>query len=111
MTLNICFDYGARDEILTACRGLAAQCASGELKASEITEDLFSSRLLTGHCVCDPDILIRTSGEERISNFLLWQIAYTELFFLDKCWPEMEKQDLLKIITAYAKGRERRYGR
>ena len=111
MTLNVCFDYGAREEILSTCRNLAEQCATGQLKASEITNDLFSSRLTTGHCGCDPDVLIRTSGEERLSNFLLWQIAYTELFFLDKTWPEMEKIDLLEILWSYAKGRERRFGR
>ena len=111
MTLNVCFDYGAREEILLTCRDLAEQCAAGQLKASEITNDLFSSRLTTGHCACDPDVLIRTSGEERISNFLLWQIAYTELFFLDKTWPEMEKKDLLEILWSYAEGRERRFGR
>jgi undecaprenyl diphosphate synthase len=66
--------------------------------------------MLTGHC-CDPDVVIRTSGEERLSNFLLWQSAYSELFFLKKQWPELKKEDLIGVIRGYAEGRERRYGK
>lgn len=110
MLLNVCISYGSRGEILDACRSLAKDCAQGKLSADHITEADFGQRLLTNHCP-DPDILIRTSGEVRISNFLLWQLAYTEMFFLDKNWPEIQKDDLLSIIQKYAMGRQRRFGR
>ena len=110
LTLNVCLSYGSRGEIVHACRAIAKDCAAGKINAEQITEDLISDKMLTSHSV-DPDILIRTSGEERISNFLLWQLAYTELFFLDKDWPELEKEDILKVIRSFAKGRDRRYGK
>ena len=93
-----------------ACRELVRASVQGEIQVDAITEASFGSRLLTGK-VPDPDILIRTSGELRISNFLLWQLAYSEMFFLDKKWPEIEKKDLLEIVRAYASGRERRFGK
>jgi undecaprenyl diphosphate synthase len=110
LTLNVCLSYGSRGEIVHACRNIAQECASGKLKPADITEDTISQNLLTSHSV-DPDVLIRTSGEERISNFLLWQLAYTELFFLEKDWPELEKEDFLKVIRTFAKGRQRRFGK
>jgi len=109
LTLNVCLSYGSRGEIVAACRGLAIECVDGRLKPEAITENTISQSLLTNHSV-DPDVLIRTSGEERISNFLLWQLAYTEFFFLDKDWPELEKEDFLKVIRSFAQGRQRRFG-
>lgn len=109
LTLNVCLSYGSRGEITQAVRGIGEDCASGKLKSDQITEDTISERLLTAPCV-DPCVLIRTSGEERISNFLLWQLAYTELFFLEKDWPELDKEDFLTVIRSFAKGRQRRFG-
>lgn len=110
LQMNICLSYGSRGEIVNACRDLAVDCVAGNLKPEQITEDTFQKRLLTGHCG-DVDVLIRTSGEIRISNYLLWQLAYSEMFFLSKNWPELEKYDLLEVIRNYAKGRNRRYGK
>ena len=109
LTLNVCLSYGSRGEIAGACRNIANDCLVGKLKPQDVTERTISLNLLTSHSV-DPDVLIRTSGEERISNFLLWQLAYTELFFLDKDWPELEKEDFLKVIRHFAQGRQRRFG-
>lgn len=110
LVMNICLSYGSRGEILNVARSLAADAASGLLSAEQIDEAEFHRRLLTSHCG-DPDVLIRTSGEVRISNYLLWQLAYSEMFFLDKTWPAVEKEDLLTVIRAYANGRIRRYGK
>jgi undecaprenyl diphosphate synthase len=110
MTLNVCLSYGSRGEILNACRSIARECVAGTLHPDTLTEDAISERLLTAHNP-DPDVLIRTSGEERISNFLLWQLSYTELFFLEKDWPELDKEDFLKVIRTFAKGRQRRFGK
>lgn len=108
--VNVCLSYGSRGEIVRACREMVTACVQGKRRIQDITEDSFGEYLLTRD-LPDPDILIRTSGEVRISNFLLWQVAYAELFFLDKKWPEMEKQDLLRILRTYAKGRQRRFGK
>lgn len=110
LIMNICMSYGSRSEILNAARSIAADAAVGKLSANNVDETEFQKHLLTSHC-SDPDVLIRTSGEVRISNFLLWQLAYSELFFVDKPWPAMEKEDLLQVIRTYAKGRIRRYGK
>ena len=110
LTMNICISYGSRGEIVAASKSLVSDVSSGELDANSITEDEFQKRLLTSHCGGDPDVLIRTSGEVRISNFLLWQLAYTEMFFIDKPWPAIEKDDLLEVIRAFADGRKRRFG-
>ena len=110
MTLNVCLSYGSRGEIVKACQSIAQDCMAGKLQPEALTEDSISERLLTAHSP-DPDVLIRTSGEERISNFLLWQLSYTELFFLEKDWPELDKEDFLKVIRTFAKGRERRFGK
>jgi len=80
------------------------------LDVDAVNEDELRRRMLTVHC-CDPDVVIRTSGEERLSNFLLWQVAYSEFFFLKKHWPELRKDDLLEVIRAFARGRKRRYGK
>ncbi|GKY94319.1 hypothetical protein MPSEU_000397700 [Mayamaea pseudoterrestris] len=109
LEMNICLSYGGRGEIVNACRQLAQECVSGQRVAANISEGDLQLALLTSH-TSDPDVLIRTSGEERISNFLLWQLAYTELFFLDCHWPEFSKKDLLKVMRSYAHGRRRRFG-
>jgi len=110
LIMNICLSYGSRGEILNATRSLAAEAASGRLAPDAIDEAEFQKHLLTGHCG-DPDVLIRTSGEVRISNYLLWQLAYSEMFFLEKPWPAVEKEDLLEVIRTYAEGRIRRFGK
>ena len=106
--VNICINYGARDEILRATRSLARQVAAGELDVDRIDANLFERELLTAG-VPDPDLLIRTSGEQRISNFLLWQCAYSELVFVDTLWPDFGKDDLERAIAEFRR-RERRYG-
>lgn len=109
MTLNICLSYGSRGEILNACRALAEDISCGKLRPCDISESLFESKLLTQFP--DPDLIIRTSGEYRLSNFLLWQLAYSEMFFLDKQWPEITKLDLLDVMREYARDRKRRFGK
>jgi undecaprenyl diphosphate synthase len=106
--VNICINYGSRDEIVQATRNLARKVASGELAPEKIDEGLFERELLTAG-VPDPDLLIRTSGEQRISNFLLWQCAYAELVFVDTLWPDFGKEHLERAITEFRR-RERRYG-
>jgi undecaprenyl diphosphate synthase len=108
LLLNICLSYGSRGEIVQACRKLATDVQKGTLSVQDITEESLQQSLLAPG---DPDLIIRTSGEYRISNFLLWQLAYSELFFLTKTWPEMRKQDLLEVIRAFARGRHRRFGK
>ena len=106
--VNICINYGSRDEILRAARSLARQVAAGQLAVDGIDVNLFECELLTAG-LPDPDLLIRTSGEQRISNFLLWQCAYSELVFVDTLWPDFGKEELEKAIIEYRR-RERRYG-
>ena len=106
--VNICINYGARDEILRATRNLARKVAAGEVAVDKIDEASFERELLTAG-VPDPELLIRTSGEQRISNFLLWQCAYAELVFVDTLWPDFGKEHLEKAIAEFRK-RERRYG-
>jgi undecaprenyl diphosphate synthase len=108
MTLNIAFNYGARGEIVDAVRSIVCQAAEGKIKADDVDEKLIASHLYTKGQP-DPDLLIRTSGEERISNFLLWQLSYAELYFTDKCWPEFNEEEFTKALTSYAQ-RERRWG-
>lgn len=108
LVLNICFNYGGRDEIVTATKNIAQKVLDGELKIEDINEKLFSNYLYTANQP-DPDLLIRTSGEERISNFLPWQISYSEFVFTDKFWPEYNEQDFLNSIQIYQK-RIRRFG-
>ena len=104
MVLNLALSYGGRSEILEAIRRLRS--ANGA--AGELTEEVFSASLDTAG-LPDPDLIIRTSGEKRISNFLLWQSAYAELYFTDTLWPDFEEQDLLAAILDY-QGRQRRFG-
>ena len=108
MTLNIAFNYGARAEIIDAIKSIAAQVMEGKIKTDDIDEKIISAHLYTKGQP-DPDLLIRTSGEERISNFLLWQLSYAELYFTDKCWPEFNEEEFSKALTSYAQ-RERRWG-
>lgn len=108
LKFTIGINYGGRDEIRRAVTKLAGEVADGTLSPSDITEDLISSRLDTAG-LPDPDLLIRTSGEERLSNFLPWQLAYTEFYFTDVLWPDFKKEDLLQAIRYY-NGRERRFG-
>jgi undecaprenyl diphosphate synthase len=109
MTLNIAFNYGARGEIIDAIKSILAQAREGKIKTDDVDETLVSSHLYT-QGQPDPDLLIRTSGEKRISNFLLWQLSYAELYFTDKCWPEFNEEQFSKALTSYAQ-RERRWGK
>ena len=106
--LVIAFNYGARAEIAGAARKLAERVSAGELRAADITVEAFAAALDTAG-IPDPDLLIRTSGELRLSNFLLWQCAYSELVFLDLYWPDFKQPDLEKAIAIY-RGRSRRFG-
>ena len=105
---TVCLAYGSREEIIDAVRTIAVDHASGKLDLDSIDEKEISKRLWTGD-MPDPDLVIRTSGEERISNFLLWQSAYSEYYFTDVYWPLFSKTDLLEAIEAY-QYRKRRYG-
>ncbi len=108
LSLVMALSYGGRQDITTAARRLAAAVAAGEIKPEEVDETRFGSYLST-HGIPDPDLLIRTSGEQRISNFLLWQSAYTELVFLEKLWPDFDEGDLADAIREYQR-RDRRFG-
>jgi len=108
LNLVVAFNYGARAEIVMAARTLAEQVAAGKLSPAQITERLIADSLDT-RGIPDPDLLIRTSGELRLSNFLLWQSAYTEFVFLDSYWPEFGRELLLQAIAEYH-SRDRRYG-
>lgn len=108
LKFTIAINYGGRDELRRAVTKIAEEVASHNLKPSDITEEMIDSNLDTAG-LPDPDLLIRTSGEERLSNFLPWQLAYTEFYFTDVLWPDFNKEDLLKAIRYY-NGRERRFG-
>ena len=108
LNLNLALSYGSRQEILYATRKLVEKVALGEINIMDINEECFSKMLHTKD-LTDPDLLIRTGGEFRLSNFLLWQIAYTEIHLTDRYWPEFEKQDLMNAIYDY-QSRERRFG-
>jgi undecaprenyl diphosphate synthase len=108
MNLVIAFNYGARDEIIRAARTIALAAADGTLKPEEITADSFGAFLDTA-CMPDPDLVIRTSGEQRLSNFLLWQSAYSELVFAPCYWPDFNAARLSEALESYAT-RDRRYG-
>lgn len=105
---QIAINYGGRDEIVRAVRRIADDVEAGRLAVDDITEDKISDMLDTGG-IPEPDLLIRTCNEQRISNFLLWQLAYTELYFTPVAWPDFSKEELEKAIAAYNK-RDRRYG-
>lgn len=106
--VNICLNYGGRDEILRGARAFAKACAAGERSPEDLTEEGFGSYLWSAG-VPDPDLVIRPSGEERISNFLLWQSAYAEYYFTDVCWPDFSKEELRRALAAY-QSRSRRFG-
>lgn len=108
MTVHIALNYGGRDELRRAIGKIAAAAAVGKLMPAEITEDVISQALDTAGTP-DPELMIRTSGEERISNFLLWQMAYSEFYFSDVLWPDFDKNELVKAIYYY-QNRERRFG-
>lgn len=109
LTVVLALSYGARWEILTAAKRIVGDVMSGKIKDVETFTDVDFSAYLTTAEIPDPDLMIRTSGECRLSNFLLWQLAYTELYFLDKFWPDFEKEDLYLAIRNFQK-RERRFG-
>lgn len=109
LILNLALSYGGRSEIVDATRKIVKDAVLKKIKAKDLNEQLFSSYLYTAG-LPDPDLLIRTSGEMRISNFLLWQISYTELYFTRKPWPSFSKQDFRHAIQSY-QTRERRFGR
>ena len=105
---QIALNYGSRDEMIRAMRKMTKDCADGRFAPEEITEELFEGYLDT-HGIPDPDLLIRTSGEIRLSNYLLWQLAYTEIYVTNCLWPDFDQEELEKAIMAYNK-RDRRYG-
>jgi len=108
LILNLAISYGSREEIVQAAKAIAAKLKRSELTLDGINQKLFSSHLYTRD-LPDPELLIRTSGEQRISNFFLWQISYSELYFTPKYWPDFHKQDLLDAVSDYQK-RDRRFG-
>ena len=108
LNFQIALNYGSRDEMVRAIRKLCEECKAGKVVSDEITEAMFSQYLDTGD-IPDPDLMIRTSGEQRLSNYLLWQLAYTEFYFTDILWPDFNKEELVKAIEYY-NGRERRFG-
>lgn len=108
LNFTIAINYGSRDEITRAVKAVAKKAAAGEINPDEINMELIGDNLDT-RGIPDPDLLIRTSGEERLSNFLLWQLAYTEFYFTDVLWPDFNKKELIKAIEKY-NGRDRRFG-
>jgi undecaprenyl diphosphate synthase len=108
MTLTLALSYGGRDDILQAMRRIMVSCREGIISPEEINEDFFSKYLWTSN-LPDPDLLIRTSGEMRISNFFLWQLAYTEIYVTATLWPDFNKEELIQALLSY-QDRERRFG-
>lgn len=108
LTVILALSYSGRMEIVDAVKNIATDVAAGKLSAADITPELFSSRLYT-HGIPDPDLLIRTSGEMRVSNFLLWQLSYTEIHVAQKFWPDFRKADFLEVLKDFSQ-RSRRYG-
>jgi undecaprenyl diphosphate synthase len=108
MTLTLALSYGGRSEIVQAARRLAEQVQQGVVQPQDITHEIFSQQLYT-RAMPDPDLLIRTSGEYRISNFLLWQLAYTELYFTETLWPDFREEEFLQALVSFQR-RDRRFG-
>lgn len=106
--LNICLNYGGRDDITSACKAIAQKVKLNTLSIDEITEEVFNNHLMSKG-LPDVDVMVRTSGEQRISNFVLWQIAYAELIFIKEPWPDFKKQQFLQVLEEYTK-RDRRFG-
>jgi len=109
LRLNLCLSYGSRAEMIKAVREISRKCTAGELKPEAIDEHLFSNHLYSAGQP-DPDFLIRTSGEQRLSNFLLWQLSYAELYFSDVKWPDFRRSEFLQALEYYA-GRQRCFGK
>lgn len=109
LVLTLCINYGSRDEIINSVKRIGTDLLNSKLKIDDIDENVFSSYLYT-YDIPDPDLLIRTSGEYRLSNFLLWQCAYTEFWFTDVLWPDFKKEDLYKAIESF-NNRKRRFGK
>lgn len=108
LNFQIALNYGSRDEMIRAIKKLSQDCKDGKVDVSQIDETLFENYLDT-QGVPDPDLMIRTSGEQRLSNYLLWQLAYSEFYFTDVLWPDFTKEELIKAIEYY-NGRDRRFG-
>ena len=108
MLLNLAMNYGGRSEIVRATKGIVKAFSNGTINIKDIDEELFSKYLYT-HGQNDPDLIIRTAGEKRLSNFLLWQSAYSELYFVEKSWPEFTRNDLIDALDHF-KSRKRKYG-
>ena len=108
LNFTIALNYGSRDEMTRAARRMAQDCAAGKLDPDKIDESVFESYLDT-HGIPDPDLMIRTSGEQRLSNYLLWQLAYSEFYFTDVPWPDFTKDELVKAVEEY-NHRHRRFG-
>ena len=108
INFTIALNYGSRDEMIRAMKKMAGDLLAGTLKKEDITEDVFAGYLDTKG-IPEPDLMIRTSGEQRLSNFMLWQLAYTEFYFTDVLWPDFNKKELKKAVEYY-NGRERRFG-
>lgn len=108
LNFQIALNYGSRDEMLRAMQKMCMDCKEGKINTEQIDEALFESYLDT-HDIPDPDLMIRTSGEQRLSNYLLWQLAYSEFYFTDVLWPDFTKEELIKAIEYY-NGRDRRFG-
>jgi len=109
LTLSLALSYGGRTEILDACKKLANQVKNSEISVDDISESIFNQHLYAPSTP-DPELMIRTSGEHRLSNFLLWQAAYTELYFTEEYWPDFNKESLYKAILSF-QNRERRFGK
>ena len=109
LNFTIALNYGSRDELTRAAQKMAKDCSEGKIKAEEIDESVFETYLDT-HGIPDPDMMIRTSGEQRLSNYLLWQLAYSEFYFTDVPWPDFTKEELVKAIEEY-NHRHRRFGK
>ena len=108
LTFTIAINYGSRDEITRAVRKIAKECRDGKIDPEQITQETIASHLDTAG-IPDPDLLIRTSGEQRLSNYLMWQLAYTEFYFTPVMWPDFNKEELLKAVEAYG-NRTRKFG-
>ena len=106
--LNICLNYGGRDDITSACKKIAEKVKNNEISLNDINEKLVNDNLMS-EGLMDVDVMVRTSGEQRISNFVLWQMAYAELIFIDDYWPDFKKKQFLNVLEEYTK-RDRRFG-
>ena len=108
IVLNICLNYGGRDEITYSCKRIAQKIKDGLIDVSDINEELINNHLMSEN-IPDVDVMVRTSGEQRISNFLLWQIAYAELVFINEPWPDFKRKQFLEVLSEFTK-RDRRFG-